>query len=101
MEPAFKLVSSGCPGLGGLVVDSGRLFATSSRDGRVVVDDGGTLSEWTNTSGMPAGISADAAHNIVVADAAHGAVLQLNDEGGATVLVNEYEGQPLRVRVSH
>lgn len=97
----FKLVALGAAGCGlsGLAFDAGRLFATSARDGRVLVEDEGSLSEWTNTAGSPAGVTADPAHNIVVADAAHGAILQLNDDGGATVIVNEYEGSPLRVRL--
>ena len=100
MAAEFKVVVSGSSGISGIAFDQGRLYVTSSRDGRVFVEDQGRLSVWMNTSGSPSGITSGPSHNIYVADIAHGAVLQLNNEGGATVVVNEYESSPLRVRAA-
>ena len=99
MAAEFKVVATGNSGISGLAFDQGRLYVTSARDGRVFVEDQGRLSVWMNTSGSPSGITPGPSHDIFVADIAHGAVLQLNNEGGgATVVVNEYESSPLRVR---
>jgi len=82
---SFTVVATGGLGLSALAFDaSRRLLATSARDGRVLVEDNGALAEWTNTGGTPVGLAVDGA-TVLVADAAHGAILSLSDEGVPTV----------------
>ena len=81
----FTVFATGGKGICSLAFDSGsRLVATSSRDGRVLVEEDGLLTEWTNTGGSPVGVTVDG-NTVLIADSAHGAILSLTDEGALTV----------------
>ena len=87
MAAEFTVFATGGSGISALAFDSQRrLIATSSRDGRVLVEDDGLLTEWTNTGGAPTGVTVDG-NTVLIADSAHGAILSLTDEGALTVRV--------------
>jgi gluconolactonase len=57
----------------------------------------GVAGEWFNTGGVPAGLAFHRDGSLYVADEGddiHG-VLRITPDGQATILVDEYEGQPL------
>ena len=87
MSANFSLFATGGAGVCALAFDGQRrLIATSSRDGRILVEDDGLLKEWTNTGGSPVGLTVDG-NTVFIADSAHGAILSLSDEGALTVRV--------------
>ena len=92
------MIARGGSGLCGLAFNpEGHLLACSSRDGRVLAHSSTGLSEWGSTSGAPCGLAIDRAGTVLVADAAHGAVLELRSDGsGAAVVVKDFERVPLR-----
>lgn len=85
MSTDFNVYTTGGSGLSALAFDGQRrLISTSSRDGRVLIDDDGVFSDWTNTGGSPVGIAVDG-QSVYVADCAHGAIIGVSDEGSLSV----------------
>jgi hypothetical protein len=88
MSTDFSVYSTGGSGLSALAFapfdGQRRLISTSSRDGRVLIDDDGVFSDWTNTGGSPVGIAVDG-QSVYVADCAHGAIIGVSDEGSLSV----------------
>lgn len=92
-------IAQGGSGITGLAFNAeGQLFAASSRDSRVLVVEDGQLLDFASTGGSPQGLAIDARGTVLVADAAHGAVLELAEDGSTIVMLREFERVPLRVR---
>lgn len=90
---------TGMSGLCSPVVDSeGALFVLSTASGGVMAQDGetGTLSEWANTGGQPAGAAFGPKGAMFLADLAHAAIVKWQKDGTQQVVVTEYEGKTLK-----
>ena len=88
----------GGSGLTGLAYNSdGVLFVASSRDSRVFSVEDGQLLDFSSTGGYPQGLVIDKGGTVLVADAAHGAVLELGEDGRTRVIFREFERVPFRV----
>ena len=95
------ITAHGGSGLTGLAHNSdGQLFVASSRDSRVLLVEDGQLLDFSSTGGSPQGLVIDKSGTVLVADAAHGAVLELGEDGQTRVIFREFERMPLRVRVA-
>lgn len=93
-------IAQGGSGLCGLCFNSdGQLFVASARDSRVLLAEQGQLLDFSSTGGSPQGLAIDRSGTVLVADAAHGAVLELGEDGRTRVIFNEFERVRLRVRV--
>jgi hypothetical protein len=94
-------IAQGGSGITGLAFNAeGQLFAASSRDSRVLAVEDGNLLDFASTGGYPQGLAIDARGTVLVADAAHGAVLELAEDGSTIVMLREFERVPLRVRLA-
>jgi hypothetical protein len=71
--------------------------AIAATDGRVYVEQDGSLHEFSNTGGSPSSIAIDHLNQLYVCDLAHGAVILIKDDG-SQVVVHDYEGQAFKVR---
>ena len=95
------ITAHGGSGLTGLAHNSdGQLFVASSRDSRVLLVEDGQLLEFSSTGGSPQGLVIDRSGTVLVADVAHGAVLELGEDGQTRVVFREFERVPLRVRAA-
>lgn len=93
-------IAQGGSGLCGLCFNSdGQLFVASARDSRVLLAEQGQLLDFSSTGGSPQGLAIDRSGTVLVADAAHGAVLELGEDGRTRVIFNEFERVRLRVRL--
>jgi sugar lactone lactonase YvrE len=117
------LIATGGRGLSSVCFDGDRrLYATSSNDGTLYVEEDGRLLEVSTTGGVPSGLAIDHTNALHVLDFAHAAVLLVKDEIAAAtshhahhnigqvapsassssnqhsplVIVNEYEGKSLK-----
>jgi sugar lactone lactonase YvrE len=97
-EENSTVVARGGSGLCGLAfLPSGHLLACSSRDGRVLQHTDAGLTEWGTTSGSPSGLAVDRSGAVLVADLAHGALLEFRGDGsGLSVVCRDFERTPLR-----
>jgi len=75
----------------------GTLFACSTRDARLLFLENKELVKYTITDGAPTGIAFDNNGTILVADAAHCAVLEIESNGVPRVVLHEFERVALRV----
>lgn len=120
------LIATGGRGLSSVCFDGDRrLYATSSNDGTLYVEEDGRLLDVATTGGVPSGLAIDHTNALHVLDFAHAAVLLVKDEVAAAtahlthhnigqvaqspssssssshqhaplVIVNEYEGKSLK-----
>jgi hypothetical protein len=75
------LIATGGRGLSSVCFDGDRrLYATSSNDGTLYVEEDGRLLEVSTTGGVPSGLAIDHTNALHVLDFAHAAVLLVKDE---------------------
>ncbi len=92
-------IAKGGRGLSGPAFDGAqRLHCVGAGDGRVYQEEEGALVAIGDTGGCPSHIAFDHLNSLFVADAAHGAILVLKDDGSQQIVVSEYEGKALKVR---
>ena len=76
----------------------GNLFACSTRDARLLCVTGESkLVKYASTDGAPTGVAIDKSGTILVADAAHGGILEILEDGSSRVILKEFERVSLRV----
>ncbi len=92
-----ELLAAGGHGPEDVIVDGqGRLYA-GLENGQVVrmECDGSGLENFISTGGRPLGLAVDADDNLLIADADKG-LLSVNAQGEIRVLVDRFEGRPLK-----
>jgi sugar lactone lactonase YvrE len=97
LDAAGRLLEGVGEGPEAIAVDAGGNLYTGYEDGRILRFDGS--GQWhllANTGGRPLGMKTDAAGNLVVADG-HRGLLSVTPGGDITVLVNQFDGRPLRL----
>jgi gluconolactonase len=97
MKPEFTFIAKGLDGAEGPVFDTqGRFYMVVPWEGRVVrVTDDGTITDFANTGGIPAGLQCDKDDNLWLADMKLG-ILRISPAGAIEPVVSTFDGRPIR-----
>ncbi len=93
----IKKIASGIPGSEGPVLNTrDEFFMVAPNRGMIVkVEADGTLTDFADTKGIPAGLQCDPDNVLWCADMKHG-ILSITEDGVVHDEVIEFEGEPMR-----